>query len=103
MDEQLIVIGSWKDARARQITLQNFIADGVPFIPIFSDEATFAQQVAGSGFEAQGIAIDRGFLASILNGDEDLILDPGGPAPVRLKAADLDGPAWAALIRPPPG
>lgn len=102
MDEQVIVIGRWKDARSHQITLQNFVADGASFIPIFSDEATFGQQTRGSGFETSGIAVDRAFLQSILAGDEVLVLNPGGPAPVTLGVADLAGPGWARLTRPAP-
>ena len=84
-----LVIGSWSDAAGRSLRLQRFTAGGESFIPLFSDKDAFRQQVRGSGFERDGIAIDRDLLAATLHGDELLILDPGGPAPVRLRKRDL--------------
>jgi hypothetical protein len=89
MQDQVIVIGTWDDAASRSLRLQNFEADGGPFIPIFSDEAAFKRQVKGSGFESAGIAINRRLLFAILRGDEVLVLNPGDPKPVRLTKADL--------------
>jgi hypothetical protein len=89
MRDQIIVIGSWKDAGGRSLRLQSFVANGESFIPIFSDETSFRQQVQGGGFENSGIAIDRDLLASMLHGDELLVLDPGGPSPMKLRKADL--------------
>ncbi len=89
MENGVIVIGSWDDLESDSIRIQDFVADGGSFIPIFSDEATFKQQARGSGFEDNGILIDLNLLASMLQGDEILILNPGGADPVRLKKADL--------------
>jgi len=89
MRDEIIVIGGWDDDSGRSLRLQNFVANGESFIPIFSDEASFRQQVQGSGFEDAGIAIDRNLLVSVLHGDELLVLDPGGPSPVKLRKADL--------------
>lgn len=91
MQDKVVVIGGWDDPEARSLRLQNFVGKDGPFIPIFSDEAAFKRQVKGSGFEQDGIVIDRRFLFSILRGDEVLILDPGDPDPVRLTKADLSG------------
>jgi hypothetical protein len=93
MRDQIIVIGSWEDAGGRSLRLQNFVANGESFIPIFSDETSFKQQVQGSGFEDAGLAIDRDLLVSVLHGDELLVLDPGGPSPIKLRKADLVGGA----------
>lgn len=94
MRDEIIVIGSWENNEARSIRLQDFVVEGESFIPIFSDEATFKHQVRGSGFENDGIAIDRNLLSSMLRGDELLILNPGGPDPLKLTKADLmDGRA----------
>lgn len=89
MQDQVIVIGGWNDPAARSLRLQNFVVDGESFIPIFSDEAAFDRQVRGSGFEGNGLAIDRDLLLSILSGDELLILNPGDPEPTRMTPADL--------------
>lgn len=94
MRDEIIVIGSWENNESRSLRLQDFVAEGQSFIPIFSDETTFNHQVRGSGFEDNGIAIDRNLLSSILRGDELLILNPGGPDPLKLTKADLmDGRA----------
>lgn len=89
MQDQIIVIGGWDDPASRSLRLQNFVANGEPFIPIFSDEAAFERQVKGSGFEDDGLAIDRDLLLSFLSGDEVLILNPGDPDPVKMTKADL--------------
>ncbi len=99
MQDKLVVIGGWDDPESKSLRLQNFQADGRPYIPIFSDEAAFKRQVKGSGFEADGLVIDRRLLVSILRGDEMLILDPGDPDPLRLTKADLVG---SAPLRPGP-
>lgn len=91
MQDQIIVIGGWEDTSSRSLRLQNFVANGETFIPVFSDEAAFKRQVAGSGFEGDGLAIDRGLLLSILRGDELLILNPGDPDAVKMTKADLAG------------
>lgn len=94
MRDEIIVIGSWENNESRSLRLQDFVTEGRSFIPIFSDETTFNHQVRGSGFEDNGIAIDRNLLSSILRGDELLILNPGGPDPLKLTKADLmDGRA----------
>ena len=90
MRDGFIVIARWKDDGDRSITLQNFLANGESFIPIFSDEDAFREQCKGSDFETQGVAIDRALLSSLLHGDELLILDPGGDNPTRLAKADLE-------------
>lgn len=89
MQDRVIVIGGWDDTASRSLRLQNFVIDGESFIPIFSDEAAFDRQVRGSGFEGKGLAIERSLLSSILNDDELLMLDPGGPEPMRMTKADL--------------
>ncbi len=89
MQDQVVVIGGWDDPESRTLRLQNFKADGQSYIPIFSDEAAFKRQVKGSGFEGDGIVIERRVLVAILRGDEVLILNPGDPDPLRLTKADL--------------
>lgn len=77
LSENVVVIARWDSPQSRVITLQDFIIDGRSVTPIFSDEATFKAEIAGSGFEAQGVTVDRAFLASLLTGEEVLLLNPG--------------------------
>jgi hypothetical protein len=86
-----IVIATWENRESKTITLQNFIANGESFIPIFSDEDTFKSETEGSAFANNGVAIDGKFLFSLLLGNELLILNPGSSNPVRLRASDLLG------------
>jgi SseB protein N-terminal domain len=87
--DKVIVIGRWGDPRSKTITLQDFKQGNESFIPIFSDENHFREETKGSGFEDQGIGIDRDFFLSLLRGDELLILNPGSSNPVRLKKSDI--------------
>jgi hypothetical protein len=96
LPDQIIVIGDWLDESARSIRLQNFIAGGESFIPVFSDEGSFRRETQGSGLETKGLAIECALLASMLRGDETLILNPGSANPMRLKKSDL---ATASLPR----
>ncbi len=91
-DDSVIVIGKLGDADSHDLRLQDFVVGGHAFFPIFSSVEAFKAQTSGSGHEASGIVIDRELLISILRGDEVLVLDPGGPRPLRLTKADLAGP-----------
>jgi hypothetical protein len=87
--KHVFVIGRWLDPRSKTITLQNFTQGDESFIPIFSDENHFREETKGSGFEDQGIGIERDFFISLLRGDELLILNPGSSNPTRLRKSDL--------------
>lgn len=87
--DTVVVIARLSSAEIREIAIQDFMADGKPFIPIFSDEVRFKAETAGSGFEEQGVVIDRSLLASLLRGDETLVLNPGSTKRT-LSKADLD-------------
>jgi hypothetical protein len=76
----VVIIATWDDAADRKIDIQDFVQDGRPFIPIFSDEARFEAEAAGSGFEDKGVRIRRDLLRDLLKGDELLILNPGSDA-----------------------
>ncbi len=52
MQDKVVVIGGWDDADSRSLRLQNFVANGESFIPIFSDEVAFKQQVQNYGDSA---------------------------------------------------
>lgn len=89
LGDEVMVIARWEGPESRAITLQDFVANGHSFIPIFSDEAHFKAETVGSGFERQGVAIKRQLLASLLRGDEVLVLNPGSTNR-RLSKADIE-------------
>lgn len=88
-DEYVVVIGGWTSLKDDSIWLQDFFQGDERFFPIFSNTVHFDAEVSGSGFEEHGIIIRKDFLASILRGDELLILNPGSVSPQRLTKADL--------------
>ena len=88
-NDKIVVIARWDKPDSHAITLQDFTVDGRVFIPIFSDEATFKAEIAGSGIERQGVAIDRAVLISLLKGDERLLLNPASTRR-ELSKADLE-------------
>jgi hypothetical protein len=89
MGGHVVVIASWTDPDSRSIRLQDFVLDGRSFVPIFSDDAHFRRECAGSGFEDRGVSMDANLLASIIGDDLLLILNPASPTPVELRRADL--------------
>ena len=84
-----VIIATWEDGSSREIQIQYFIQNGELFMPIFSDDAHFKAEIAGSGFEDQGVRIRKDFFRELLNGDELLILNPGSDSPQRLRKEDL--------------
>jgi hypothetical protein len=90
MNGHVIVVGRWLDARSTQVSFQEFNRNGESFLPIFSDESHFREEIKGSGFEGDGISIDCKLFVSLLRGDEVLILNPGSPHPMRLRKADFE-------------
>ncbi len=95
MNDHLYIIASWESPESKTITFQNFMRDGKSFIPVFSDEAHFKAEIAGSDFEMKGVSIDAHLFASMLSGIEMLILNPGSNTPTNIHASELK-----ALINP---
>jgi len=89
LPDEVVIIARWDDEQSQVITIQDFIQDGKPFVPVFSDGAAFDDQIKGSGFEDQGVFIKTDFLFSILKGGEHLILDPGGEKPRWIELPEL--------------
>ena len=89
--DSLIIIARWESESDRKIIIQDFVNGGMNFIPVFSDWISFKEQVAGSGFEEEGLQIDRKLFASILRGNENIVLNPGGASPVTLQKSDIEG------------
>ena len=88
LPDELVVIARWQSDDSTEITLQDFVIGGRSVIPLFSDRAAFDAQIAGSGFEKQGVVVQRAFLHYILRGAEALLLDSGGGA-IALTKEDL--------------
>ena len=87
--QHVFIVAGWESLEATTITIQDFVRNGRSFIPVFSDRAHFERETRGSGFESRGVSIDGNLLASMLSGDELLVLNPGSPTPVEISAGDL--------------
>ena len=89
VSQRVYVIGTLDRQRVTGLHVQDFMRNGRSFIPVFSDETHFTDETRGSGFEGRGVAIDGNLFASILRGDELIVVNPGSPTPVDLDAKDL--------------
>ena len=89
MAGSVIVIGQWADAGQTQLRIQDFRLQGRSFIPIFSDDGQFWEQMHATPFVNQGLSIDCPSLIRILRGDELLILNPGSGLAVQLDPDDF--------------
>jgi SseB protein N-terminal domain len=85
----VVIIATWTSGKSKKINIQDFVRNGKSFIPVFSDQQHFKDETRGSGFEAKGISIDGNLFASLLNGDELLVLNPGSKSPVDIQAKAL--------------
>jgi len=84
LPDTVFIVARWDDEQSHSITIQDFIRDGRPFLPVFTDEAAFKTQIKGSGFEDQGVEINTDLFLSIMRGGEQLVVNPGGDAPVSI-------------------
>lgn len=83
----VIIIADKADDDATSIRIQNFERDGTSFIPVFTSQPAFDALVGKSPYADKGLSIDLEMLLAMLNGDEQLILNPGSDKPWRLAAA----------------
>jgi hypothetical protein len=89
LGDKVVVIARWDDPEGDTITLQDFIINGQACIPVFPDEERFDAETRESGFEREGVVIDRTFLALILSDTAVLVLNPGSTNQ-RLSKAELE-------------
>ena len=88
LPDMVVIVARWDDEQSQNITIQDFLRDEKPFIPVFTDEAAFKAQIDGSGFEDQGVVINTDMFLSIMRGGEHLIVNPGGDAPVSIMLSE---------------
>jgi len=84
LPDKVVIVARWDDEQSHNITIQDFIRDGKPFLPVFTDDAEFRTQIKGSGFEDQGVEINTDMFLSVMRGGEQLIVNPGGEAPMSI-------------------
>ena len=89
LGEEVVIIAKTGSPKSHDLTIQDFVINGEHVIPIFPDVEAFRSQAAGSGFEDQAMGIKTKFLLELIRGDEIFMLNPGGPNPRRLTAAEL--------------
>ena len=79
----------WNDPKSTVIHARSFVINGHDSIPIFSSEKEGESQLTGSGHEKELVGIAPFLLASILQGKEYAILNPGGSQPIQFKTCIL--------------
>jgi hypothetical protein len=89
----VFIIATWTSGASKKINIQDFVRNGKSFIPVFSDQQHFKDETRGSGFDSKGISIDGNLFASLLKGDELLVMNPGSKSPI-----DIDTKALKALV-----
>ncbi|TAG47197.1 MAG: SseB family protein [Betaproteobacteria bacterium] len=89
----VFIIATWTSGASKKINIQDFVRNGKSFIPVFSDQQHFKDETRGSGFDSKGISIDGNLFASLLKGNELLVLNPGSKTPV-----EIDAKALKALV-----
>lgn len=89
MSGEIVIIASWENLESQVIKIQDFVRNGQLFIPVFSDVEHFKAEIKGSGFEDKGVSIDANLFASMLNGFELIILNPGSNMPIEIHAKEL--------------
>ena len=59
------------------------------FIPVFSGQHIFDEEAFGTGFEGKAIPVEGHRFASLLKGDEIVILNPGHRPAIEFQASEL--------------
>jgi hypothetical protein len=77
------------DPHAASLAALPFYQNERSFIPVFSDRKIFDQEAYGTGFAGKGIVIDGARFASLLNGGETVILNPGHRPAIEFQASEL--------------
>jgi len=70
------VIAWWDDPKDKKINFQDFYAEGLHYIPIFSSEATAKEQTKDTPYEKKVVRIRGSIFFPLFRGDELLILNP---------------------------
>jgi hypothetical protein len=77
------------DPRSPTLALLFFDQPERAFVPVFSDRKVFDEEAYGSGFEGKAIAVDARRFASLLHGDDVVILNPGHRPAIEFTASEL--------------
>jgi hypothetical protein len=77
------------DPKANPLALLFFDQPERSFIPVFSSRQIFDQEAYGTGFEGKAVEVDAARFASLLEGDEVVIVNPGHRPAIEFSAAEL--------------
>ena len=78
----VFTLASWENPNSKTIRFYDFVLDGKPFIPIFSDETHLREESLGSGHEQHGISIDANLLFDMATPEQIFRLNPGSKTPI---------------------
>jgi hypothetical protein len=98
MSQQVLII---PNPHAKSVAVLPFDQNERSFIPVFSDERIFDEEAYGTGFEKKAIVVDAHIFASLLKGDEIVVLNPGHRPAIEFKASELKALADASRLTKP--
>ncbi len=77
------------DPKSHIIDLQNYVRDGIDYIPVFTSNARLKDSLKGAKPPAPVIEIDRRLFFSMLSGKETIIFDVSLPDELQFPASAL--------------
>jgi hypothetical protein len=77
------------DPGSKSLALLAFDQPERSFIPVFSSRKIFDQEAYGTGFEGKAVSIEASRFASLLQGDEVVILNSGHRPAIEFRASEL--------------
>jgi hypothetical protein len=84
-----ILLAEKPDLDGDTLRVQDYVRDGKSFIPVFDSPEALRASTAGVELGRQALEIDRALLASVLTGNETLVLNPGMRSELTFSAAEF--------------
>ena len=85
----IVILSQELVGNSRAINIQNYVENGLSFIPVFTTNEKFIESTKGQDIGKPKIEIDGIFLLSILNGNETLRVNPRLKDEQYYRASDL--------------
>ncbi|MBY0355983.1 MAG: SseB family protein [Rickettsiales bacterium] len=76
-DMVIVILSEEPDMEANTLSIQDFIIEGRPMIPVFTSAELFNEATDTEDFLYFAIEIQFGFFMSLMQGTETLVINPG--------------------------